>query len=278
MQNPLKILWRSWVILGFSCALSAAPLKIEKAADPFRYVPMGVSDGCFVESVALSDEVGARYGAETWRRVLQWGAKEDDEVVAGHAVAVFTHAEKVWAYDINFGFTALTIPTLHRDDPALVAAPLTAKYPKIIARFPVYREDAVKEPMRAPPALYEGVEERGLRDASLVAARLARYRRVGLVAFTYSQAGETRTTAAVVFVFSGRLCVYVSGYGTVPFRTRVLSIDNLRQLQLMLRRMYPGASELKSRSTEAHAHGNRESDNLAGAREPTGRRIDPKNS
>jgi hypothetical protein len=52
--------------------------------------------------------------------------------------------------------------------------------------------------------------------------------------------------AACVFLFHGRLCVDVPGYGTVPLRARALSVENLRQLQQALRVIHPGAGNLKA--------------------------------
>ena len=50
--------------------------------------------------------------------------------------------------------------------------------------------------------------------------------------------------AAVVFVFHGRYCVYVPEHGTVPFRARG-GTENLRMIQELVRRFYPGASGFK---------------------------------
>jgi hypothetical protein len=68
-----------------------------------------------------------------------------------------------------------------------------------------------------------------------------------LVTFTYPKNGETQRGAAVAFVYNGRLCVYSPPNGTVPFRVAALSVKNLRQLQELLRRIHPGASNLKMR-------------------------------
>ncbi|MBC8040693.1 MAG: hypothetical protein H7Y06_09135 [Opitutaceae bacterium] len=227
--------------------VSAAPPKA-KTALPFPYARMGVANGCFVESVALGDALRARLGGETWYRILQWGAKEDEEAVAGHAVLVFQHLGKLWNYDINYGLNALETPVENRDNVDAVAKEATAPYMgKITPRFPLYREDFAQAADPKPPAEFTGVEESELRDAGLVAGRLAKHRPVALLEFTYPKDGVTRRGAAAAFVHSGRLCVYTATNGTVPFRVRALNVDNLRQLQELLRRIYPGVSALTAR-------------------------------
>jgi hypothetical protein len=224
------------------------PSALRAGSGPFPYARIGVANGCFVESVAFGDELRTRFGGDVWYRLLQWGAKEADEVVAGHAVIVFENAGRLWSYDINHGFTALDVPPEKRSDITLVAKQVTAPYiDKIVPRYPIYREDFQQEPDPTPPAAFEGVEERDARDAGLVAVRLAKHRPVALVKFKYPKNGETRHGAAVAFVYNGRLCVYSAPNGTVPFRVTALSVRNLRQLQELLRRIYPGASSLEVR-------------------------------
>lgn len=224
--------------------LAAAALAAERP--PFGHAPLGVADGCFVESVAFYDALRERLGAEAWCRVLQWGAKEDDEVVAGHAVAVFQHQGRLWGWDVNFGFIPLAVDPGAREQAEAVAPPLTGRYPRINARFPLYRHDFPQAADANPPAELAAAENDALRDASRAAARLSRHRPVNLVRFTYVRDGVTHTSAACVFLFHGRLCVYLPGHGTVPFRPRALSVENLRQLQACLRAVYPGAGNLEA--------------------------------
>ena len=233
---------RAWI---FGLLLAGSAFAAQPAA-PFRHAPLGVRDGCFVESVAFYDALRERQGSAAWCRILQWGAKDDDEVVAGHAVAVFTHQGKLWGWDVNFGFAPLPIDAGRRDQPEVVAPPLTARYPQIEARFPLYRHDFDQQPDPTPPAEMAFSDNGALRDASRVAARLARHRPVNLVEYTYVRDGQTLLGAACVFLFHGRLCVYVPGYGTVPFRARALSVENLLQLQQALRVIHPGAGNLKA--------------------------------
>jgi hypothetical protein len=230
-------------ILGLLLAGSAFAAQ---PAAPFRHAPLGVRDGCFVESVAFYDALRERQGSAAWCRILQWGAKDDEEVVAGHAVAVFTHQGKLWGWDVNFGFAPLPIDAGRRDQPEVVAPPLTARYPAINPRFPLYRHDFDQLPDSTPPSEVGGSENPALREASRVAVRLAKHRPVNLVAYTHVRDGQTLASAACVFLFHGRLCVYVPGYGTVPFRARALSVENLRQLQQALRTIHPGAANLQA--------------------------------
>lgn len=247
LQGVCALGW-GWLAVVTVPAVSAAPPAATAASRPFPYVRIGAANGCFVESVAFGDEVRARLGGDAWYRLLQWGAKENDEVVAGHAVVVFEHRGHLWTYDINRGFSMLELPPEQREDVAAVAKLATAPYAdKITPSFPFYCVDFPQTPAPTPPAAFEGVEDRDLRDAGRVAARLAPYRPVNLVEFTYPKDGATLRGAAVAFVYSGRLCVYSAAHGTVPFHARALSVANLRQLQEMLRRMYPGATGLKAR-------------------------------
>jgi hypothetical protein len=244
MSASIKSLLRLWFI-----ALGAVTLACgQPVAPPFPHQLMGVANGCFVESVAFGDDFRTRFGDEAWQRLLQWGAKEDEEVVAGHAVAVFEHKRQLWCYDINRGFKVLATPVTQREDVEAVAKEVTLPYVnKITPRFPVYREDFRRLAPHGAPVPYAGVMEADLRDAGVVAERLAKHRPVALVEFTYPKDGDVKRGAAVVFLYHGRLCVYTPENGTVPFRAEAQSLKNMRQLQLLLRRIYPGASNLKAR-------------------------------
>lgn len=215
---------------------------------PFPHERMGVANGCFVESVAFGDDFRARFGGAAWYRLLQWGAKADEEVVAGHAVAIFAHEGRLWCYDINHGFSVLKTHVEQRDAIELVTKEATAPYvASILPRYPTYREDFADSQPGARPAAFAGVVDAEMRDAGVVAARLAKHRPVALVEFTYPKDGGVKRGAAVAFVYHGRLCVYTAPNGTVPFRAQAQSVKNLRQLQELLRRIFPGASNLQVR-------------------------------
>src|SRR6218665_2462050 len=120
---------RRWTALIFGLwlfAVGAFAAPPKKA--PFPHGRLGVANGCFVEAVAVGDTLYEQSGGQAWYRVLQWGAKDDDEVVAGHAVTIFEHQGKLWSYDINHGFKTLAADLAHRDDVALVAKEVTVPY------------------------------------------------------------------------------------------------------------------------------------------------------
>ncbi len=133
---------------------------------PFAHERLGVADGCFVESVAFYDAVRERLGADAWCRILQWGAREDDEIVAGHAVAVLEHQRRLWIWDVNYGWMPSAVSPTQREDAATVAAPVTAKYPRIEARHPLYRHDFPQTAGRVGASDPPGVSSGALRDAA----------------------------------------------------------------------------------------------------------------
>ena len=202
--------FRGWLGLMFFWVSGA--FAAEKP--PLQYVPMGVANGCFVESVAFYDTLHDTFGSDAWCRVLQWGAKEDEEIVAGHAVAVFEQRGRLWCWDLNRGFTALSVEPAQREEVEKVAAPILAMC---------------------------GIDI----DALLAGARLAKHRTVNVVQFSFVAEGETRQSAATVFVFHGRLCIYFPERGTVPFRSHALAVQNLRLIQEAIRQQYRGAQSLK---------------------------------
>lgn len=218
-------------ILGWHPALRAAE------APPLAHAAMGVPNGCFVETVALLDDYAAAFGPSAWTRMLQWGATEEEETVAGHAVAVVEARGKLWCWDVNFGWSAMAIPPAKRDEVATVAVPLTARNPNISPRSPAYRFDFPQTPettARPAPAGREG-------PAKTVAARLARHRPVNLAEFSCVENGVTRRSAAVVFLFHGRYCIYTPEKGTVPFLRATGSVQLTARITAGLRRMYAGA-------------------------------------
>ena len=205
---------------------------------------IGVANGCFVETVAFLDHWRDVKGADAWARLLQWGAREEDEVVMGHAVAICDAGGTLWSWDINHGWAKLPLQVAQKEDVAAVAVPVLKKYPKVSAQFPTYRFD-FPQPSGAPP---QGdavtTTNPSLRDATLVGTQLARHRPVNVVRFTFPVGEEKHESAAVVFLFHGRYCVYVPELGTVPFRVRA-GVENLRVIQELLRRAFPGAGDLK---------------------------------
>ena len=227
------------------CAVVAASASAAAEKAPLAHAMMGVRNGCFVETVAFLDHWKEVNGAESWVRLLQWGARDDEDVVVGHAVGICEARGALWTWDINFGWTKLAIDPAQRDNAGVVSAPVLAKYPKVSARHPIYRFDFAQKAAAAPPAPQPQHPNASVRDATIVGARLARHRPVNVVRFDYGATGEERReSAAVVFLFHGRYCVYAPELGTVPFHVRG-GVENLRLIQQLLRAAFPGAGGLK---------------------------------
>jgi hypothetical protein len=222
--------------LRFQLVLVAAGLTAASAlgTEPMHYEPLGAPNGCFVESVACFDLFHELAGPEPWARVLQWGAKEDEEMVAGHAVAVMEFSGRLWSWDINYGWRVLSIASDQRDDAATVAAPVLARYPRTTAVYPILWND-LGQPAGSPPNAPDESESAGL--VSRVAERLAKHRPVNLVSFPMP---DGQKGYAVVFVFGGRLCFYSPEVGTHLFRGRT-TVMNARAIQYMIHRIYPDA-------------------------------------
>jgi hypothetical protein len=239
IRPVLILLWTTW--------LAAAVLAAEKKAEapPLQHPMMGVANGCFVETVAFLDHWKQARGSESWARLLQWGAREEEEVVMGHAVAVCEWRGALWSWDINFGWAKLPTAAEHKDRAELVAPPVVGKYPRVTWRYPTYRFDFPQTAGNTPPVAQPGNPNHSIRDASIVGAQLARTRPVNVVVFDrVEKSGEKKQSAAVVFRFHGRYCIYVPEMGTVPFRLQG-GTENLRLIQDCVRRAFPGASNFK---------------------------------
>lgn len=239
----MKFFLRLLRLAGF--ALAATVLLHGADRPPMAYAPMGVANGCFVETVALLDDWHDAMGADAWARLLEWGAKDDEDALAGHAVTVCEARGKLWCYDINFGWRALPLDLGQRDDLPAVAAPIVARYPKITAVYPVYRYDLAQAAATSPPVAQLTAESAAVRDASVVGARLATHRPVNVVRFDYGPDESKAEGAATVFLFGGRYCVYTPMRGTMIYLRVRGGIENLRLIQELLRRLYPGVGAVK---------------------------------
>jgi len=211
---------------------------------PLQHAMLGVKNGCFVETVALLDRWSDTLGQDAWARLLQWGAREDEEVVMGHAVAICEARGVLWSWDSNFGWSRLPVGIADREKVELVADPVLKRYPRVTARYPAYRFDFPQNPAGSAPTPQLTNSNPAIRDASIVGARLAERRPVNVVQFSYGTEDAKSESAAAVFVFHGRYCVYVPEFGTIPFRVRG-DVANLRLIQEQLRRVLPGVSGLK---------------------------------
>ena len=241
-RRPVKprLRFLAFAALVVATARAAAPAM----KPPLQHAMLGVANGCFVETVAFLDQWNEAHGGDAWARLLQWGAREDEEVVMGHAVAVCESRGALWCWDSNFGWTKLPVEVAQRDNVATVAVPVLKRYPKVTARFPTYRNDFPQTPGAAKPVAQVTATNTSVRDASIVGAQLAKKRPVNVVRFSHGPEDAKQESAAAVFVFHGRYCVYVPEMGTVPFRVRG-DVGNLRLIQELLRRAFPGASGVK---------------------------------
>ena len=240
----MKLFFQALGVAVLALAASRAPAAAVKP--PFIYEPLGVANGCFVESVCFYDHYQELFGSDQWIRVLRWGAKEGETLTDGHAVAVFELEGRLWAWDINFGFLPLDVPLDAREDIARVTPPILAKYPGIVPQYPLYFLDLKQPPETHAPEVMSTNENLAFRDATVAAARLAEHRPVNVVQFSYVENGETKQSVAAVFIFGSRVCVYFPERGTYPFILAQRSILNLWQLRYAFERVYPGASSLKS--------------------------------
>ncbi len=248
--RPARTIAATHTVLAFAMALgsatfAAAPRMSGAEHPPFGYEPMKVPNGCFVESVSCFDAFHEKFGENGWVRVLQWGAKEDEVMVAGHAVTVFETADVVWCWDVNCGWTPLSIAPAERDNAVVVAAPIVTNYPRVTALYPILWDDGAQAPEAGPPGAEPSAEAEGPQYARIAAARLARHRPVNVIEFTQTENGESKTSEAVVFVFGGRMCVYSPEKGTTTFRARS-SVWNVHLTMEMVRRIFPGAEGIRS--------------------------------
>ena len=236
--------WIACFLIGaFSLSAAPAPKRADEKI-PLPHAMLGVANGCFVESVAFLDRWSEAKGAEAWARLLQWGAREDEEVVMGHAVALCESGGALWCWDMNFGWSKLAVEPARRDEVGVVAAPVLARYPKVTARYPTYRSDFPQQPAAIRPEALLTETNTSIRDASIAGATLARARPVSVVRFTHGPAEAPQESGATVFVFHGRYCIYVPEMGTVPFRVRG-DVGNLRLIQDLLRRAFPGVNGVR---------------------------------
>lgn len=238
--SSVQLLLRLAALVGVCAIAGAAPAE----KPPLPHAMLGVANGCFVETVAFLDRWNETQGADAWARLLQWGAREDEEVVMGHAVAICEVRGALWCWDSNFGWAKLAVDVAQRDHADLVAVPVLKRYPKVAARFPTYRFDFSQSPGAAPPAAQLTASNPAVRDASIVAAQLGKKRPVNAVQFSYGPDDAKKDSAAAIFVFHGRYCVYIPEVGTVPFRVRG-DVANLRLIQDLLRRGFPGVTGVK---------------------------------
>jgi hypothetical protein len=119
----VKLLFRFLAAVPALASVLATAAPTEKP--PLQHAMLGVKNGCFVETVAFLDRWSEAQGAEAWARLLQWGAREDEEVVMGHAVAICESRGALWCWDSNFGWAKLPVEAAQKDQAESVAPPAT---------------------------------------------------------------------------------------------------------------------------------------------------------
>jgi hypothetical protein len=230
-----------------SPSIPMIPRRVAAVTPPFSHETLGAGNDCLVESVYFYDHVKELFGPNTWVRILQWGAKENDVVVGGHAVAVFELQGQLWAWDINFGFMPLNVPLESKENIALVMAPIVAKYPDIEPYHPMYRQDSSQQPELHLPEVLATNDVPAIREATLTGARLGLHRPVNVIEFSYPDgSGGKLQSAATVFIFYGQVCIYFPGEGTYRYIFPNLTVVNMRQIQWAIRQEFPGASDVHS--------------------------------
>ncbi len=248
-------------LLMSSCAAGPAPKsRVDQRAPatlsdsgepikaPFRYEPMYVRNGCFVESVRVYDDYLSRFAnqEDRWVRVLQWRNRiSDTELGLGHAVTVFSWKGHLWTFDINHAFTRLAVPNERRADITDVTPEVLARYEKDRPVLPTYRQDGFQKDFRKVPEYLFYHKNPDIREATRVASELGRYRPVRVLEFKYVDRGKTKTGAAAVFVFGNRPCLYMPSKGTQVGRMRVTTIEDLPLLTRLLKGAYASVSDVK---------------------------------
>jgi len=219
-----------------------------KMKPPFPYESLGVHNSCFVESVHFYDVYSAWRvaGDASWVRVLQWGNRDGDyKISTGHAVAVYVADGKLCGYDINFGFWAINLAVEKHADVTEVGPKVFAHYPQFKPVFARYREDFPQPPPSKPPEFLFYHANPDVREATRVASELGRYRPVSVVEFAYVEKGAKQVSAAAVFVFGGRLCIYFPRGGTHISTPLVRAFHDLDMAGFVIKKLYPDAIDIR---------------------------------
>jgi hypothetical protein len=260
----------SWPVLGrlaAACVLCAAavlapptasaqqkaapPVPFFAPAKPFHYAPLGVRNSCLVESVRFYDAFRASDpgDAGAWVRVLQWGNHAGNlrHITQGHAVAIFLVRDTLWMYDVNFGFVPLGAPVEKRNDLATVASEILVKYRLDKPAYVFYHQDLLPLPSQPPKQFTYMSGNADVRESTRVASELGRARTTRVVAFVYhdTHAGRMQTSAATLFEFNRRLCVYFPSQGTLTTELHPDSLENVQRVTAIVHQVYPGATGIE---------------------------------
>lgn len=234
------------VLAWGGCATPGKP-GVVVVKPPFEYEPLRVRNACFVESVHLYDIYLAKHQgrADSWVRILEWGNQEGDfKISSGHAVALFQANRQMWIFDINFGFLPLKVPVERRADITDVTPEIFARYPQHKPVMARYRDDYPQPPAAKRPDFLFYHANPDVRDATHVANELGRFRPVNVIEFKYPENGQMQTSAAAVFIFGARVCIYFPRGGTHISNPPLRSVEDLNWVKYVLGRIYPGAQDV----------------------------------
>lgn len=225
---------------------SASAMRGEKP--PFAYEPLAVHNSCFVEAVHFYDCYFQKQPAaeKNWAQVLEWGNQEGDfKVTSGHAVTVFLANDRLGYYDINFGVQWVDLAPERRSDLTDVAPKIFAKYPQFRPILARYRYDFPQQAPKKPATFLFYHANPDVRDATRVASELGRVRPVRVLEFDLKEGDKTQTSAAAVFTFGRRICLYFPRQGTFESPRYVGEVDDLKYLTLVVRHLHPGAGNVR---------------------------------
>jgi len=233
--------------------VGVAPARVALGLDklPFSYEPLGVHNGCFVEAVNFYDHYFRKLKDDEtqWAQVLEWGNEEGDlKVRSGHAVTVFTLRDRLWYYDVNFGVRSLDLAVDRRSDLTDVGPKIFASYPQFRPILARYRYDFSQQPAKKPVDFLFYHANPDVRDATRVASELGRIRPVSVAEFDLKPGDKTQVSAAAVFTFGRRVCVYFPRQGTFEAPRFVGAVDDLRFINQIVRHFYPEAGNLRWQS------------------------------
>jgi len=218
---------------------------------PFNYAPLGVRNSCLIESVRFYDafHAPARGGITGWVRVLQWGNEMGNlqHITLGHAVAVCLVRDVLWMYDINFGFVPLSTPVAERNNLPAIESEILAKYRQTKPKYIIYHPDMLPLPLQLPPKFTYITGNADVREATKVASEIGLHRPTRVVGFVYhdNHTKRTQASAAALFEFDQRLCVYFPAQGTLTTELSANSLKDVKQVTAIIRQMYPGATDIE---------------------------------
>ena len=230
---------------------AANAVVISPMTKPFNYAPLGVRNSCMVESVRFYDafHTPARGGDNGWVRVLQWGNEAGNlqHITLGHAVSIFLMRDVLWMYDINFGFVPLSIPVAKRNDLPAVESEILAKYRQTKPKYIIYHPDLLPRQSQLPQKFTYITGNADVREATKVASEIGHHRPTRVVGFVYNDkhAGRTELSAAALFEFDRKLCVYFPSQGTLTTELHPDSLEDVRKVAAIIQQVYPGASDIE---------------------------------